>query len=366
MKKIKFNLQWKLTLSFLAVVALAMIIVGLSAQYYIPRHFQEFCESSRAAIPRCLKSGPGQIFLTNVHQSLIWVGVLGTVISLFFGYFLSKVILDPLQKVMKAAKEFSEGDYNTRINTSTGDEINDLIETLNEMFLKLENLEKMRKDLVANLSHELSTPLTNIYGYLEAMDDNVIIEEADRRRAILLVKKEAERLIQLTKELKKLAVLESDNFSLSLEKIDLNELIRTAKEKFAIKIEQKNITAREAFDSQIPPIKADPAKIEQAVSNLLDNAIKYSAKGGTIELKTWQEPARAAISIKDSGPGIPREDSPFIFERFYRVDKSRTKKNDSIGIGLTIAKKIVEAHKGKIEVKSAKGEGSEFIIYLPR
>ncbi len=365
MKRIKFNLQWKFTLSFLAVVILAMIIVGFSANHYIPRHFQEFCESSKVAIPRCLKSGPGQIFLTNIHRSLIWIGVLGTVISLSLGYFLSKLILSPLQKVMTAAKKFSKGNYETRINATTNDEINDLIKTLNEMFFKLEKLEKMRRDLVANLSHELSTPLTNIYAYLEALNDDVIKDELQRSRAISLVRKEAERLISLTKELKKLAVLESKNFSLSLKNGDLNELIKKIRENFVLKLEQKNINLRETLDPELPPVKIDSAKIEQVVSNLLGNAIKYTDEGGMIELKTWQEAEQIAFSVKDNGLGIPQDDLPFIFERFYRVDKSRTPKDDSAGIGLTIAKKIVEAHKGSIEVKSEKGKGSEFIIYLP-
>ena len=366
MRRIKFNLQWKLTLSFLAVVILAIIIVGFSANYYIPRHFQEFCQSSEIALPRCLRGGAGQAFLTSVYWSLIWTGALGAVISLLFGYVLSKLILNPLQKVMDATKKFSDGNYTIRINAATSDEINDLIKTLNEMFSSLEKLEKLRKDLVTNLSHELATPLTNIYGYLEALNDNVINDELERSKAISLVKKEAERLIYLTKELKKLAILESDNFSLSLEDVELNGLIEKICEKFRLRIAQKNIDFHKTFDPGLPVIKIDPSKFEQVIFNLLDNAIKYSTDGGTIELKTWQKAERIVFSIKDNGQGIEQEDLPFIFERFYRADKARTKKDDSIGIGLTIAKKIVEAHKGEIEVKSEKNKGSEFIVYLPK
>jgi signal transduction histidine kinase len=366
MKRIKFNLQWKLTLSFLAVVILAIIIVSFSANYYIHRYFQEFCEASGNIMPRCFSGEAGRGFLMSINRSLVWVGGLGAIISIMFGYFLSKLILSPLQKVILAIKKFSAGDYTTRITAKTGDEINDLIEMLNEMFSSLEKLEKLRKDLVANLSHELSTPLTNIYGYLEALNDNVINNEPERSKAISLVKKEAERLIYLTKELKKLAILESDNFSLSLEDVELNGLIEKICEKFRLRIAQKNIDFHKTFDPELPVIKIDPSKFEQVIFNLLDNAIKYSTDNGTIELKTWQEAGRIAFSIKDNGQGIEREDLPFIFERFYRADKARTKKDDSIGIGLTIAKKIVEAHKGEIEVKSEKNKGSEFIVYLPK
>jgi signal transduction histidine kinase len=170
----------------------------------------------------------------------------------------------------------------------------------------------------------------------------------------------------LTKELKKLAILESDNFSLSLEDIELNNLIEKICENFALRIRQNNINLRKTFDMELPMVKIDPSKFEQVIFNLLDNAIKYSPNGGTIELRTWPETGRIAFSIKDNGQGIEQEDLPFIFERFYRADKARTKKDDSIGIGLTIAKKIVEAHKGRIEVKSEKNKGSEFIVYLPK
>jgi signal transduction histidine kinase len=313
-----------------------------------------------------MRGEAGHAFLVSINNSLIWVGIFGVFVSLLLGHFLSKLILSPLRKVINAARSFSNGNYAMRINATTNDEINDLIKTLNEMFFSLEKLEKLRKNLVANLSHELSTPLTNIYGYLEALNDNVIRDDLARGRAVSLVKKEAERLIHLIKELKKLAILESDNFSLSVEDVSINELIEKICEKFVLSFRQKNINLHKMFDLELPPARVDASKVEQVISNLLDNAIKYSDDNGVIELKTWQEAGRIAFSIKDNGQGIEREDLPFIFERFYRADKARTKKDDSIGIGLTIAKKIVEAHKGEIEVKSEKNKGSEFIVYLPK
>lgn len=349
----------------MAVVILAIIIVSFSANYYISLHFQKFCELSENVIPRCLCGGPGQMFLTSINRSLILVGGLGLIISFIFGYFLSKLILSPLQKIMLATKKFSAGDYSIRITVKTGDEINDLIETLNEMFSSLEKLEKLRKDLVANLSHELSTPLTNIYGYLEALNDKVINNETERNKAISLIKKESERLIHLTKELKKLAILESDNFFLSLKKTDINSLIGKICEKFEPRIKEKKVSIRREFNQDLPEIKIDPLKFEQVISNLLDNAIKYSSNEGIIELKTSRNNEQLIVSIKDYGIGISQKDLPFIFERFYRADKARTKKDDSAGIGLTIVKKIVEAHKGRIKVISKKNKGSKFIVYLP-
>ncbi|MDZ7798696.1 MAG: HAMP domain-containing sensor histidine kinase [Patescibacteria group bacterium] len=364
MKKIKLNLQWKLTLAFLGIVVLVIMIFGILANYYIHEHFQKFCELSGIAMLRCARGKAGQAFLASINRSLFLVGAFGAFFSIILGYVLGKFILSPLQKAIKAVKEFSEGNYAIRINAATSDEINDLIKTLNRMFFSLEKLEKLRKDLVANFSHELATPLTNIYGYLEAINDNVISDESEKKKAISLVKTEAERLIHLTKEMKKLALLESENFVLSLKKTDINSLIENICEKFILRIKDKNITIDKDFDLKLPKVEIDPAKFELVIFNLIDNAIKYSPNNGVIKLKTLKQSEQIIISIKDNGQGIDKEDIPFIFERFYRGDKSRTKKDDSSGIGLTIVKKIVEAHKGSIEIKSAKGKGSEFIIYL--
>ena len=365
MKRIKFNLQWKLSLSFLAVIVSAIAIVGFLTNQNVHRHFQEFCESSGNVMPRCMREEAGQTFLTSINNSLVWAGAIGTLISLLFGYVLSRLILSPLQKVMTAAKKFSDGNYTIRINTTTNDEIDDLIKTLNEMFFSLEKLEKLRKDLVANLSHELATPLTNIYGYLEALTDDVIENDEERRKAITLIKNETKRLIRLTKELKKLAILESDNFSLLIEDADLNNLIKDISRKFETRYKEKKIILIKKLDLGLPVVKIDPAKLEQVISNLLDNAIKYSFLGGSIELKTWKDEDYTMVSIKDNGQGIKKEDMPFVFERFYRSDKARTKIDESTGIGLTIAKKIMEAHKGDIKVNSETDKGSEFIVCIP-
>lgn len=365
MKNIKLKLQWKLTLAFMSVIILAIIFVGFFTNYYVEFHFQRFCELSENSIPRCLQGEAGRNFLKSINDSLVWVGGLGFIISVLFGYFLSKLILNPLQKVMLVIKRFSSGDYSVRITIKTKDEINDLIEALNEMFSSLEKLEKLRKDLIANLSHELSTPLTNIYGYLEALDDKVINNESQRRRAINIVKEESKRLILLTRELKKLAILEADNFSLYRKKTDINNLIGKVCEKFEPRIREKKIDIHKKFDQNLPEINIDPMKFEQVVFNLLDNAIKYSFDKNIIKIKTDRKGNEFLLSVKDYGPGIANEDVPFIFERFYRVDKARTKKDNSAGIGLAIVKKIIKAHGGDIKVKSEKGKKTEFLVYLP-
>jgi len=366
MMKLKLNLHWKLSIVFLAITIAIILFVNYFARMSIAQHFQSFCETYGAQLPRCLYGQGGQMFLGAITNSLTLVAIVGIVLAFILGYVFSLYFLKPIETIIKSSKKVASGDYKERINLKTNDEIDGLIESLNEMFSSLEKIETLRRDLVANISHELSTPLTNVYGYLEALADNVITGEKDREKTIILIKEETERLIQLVRELKELTLLESDNFTLVCKTTDINRLLEKTLNTFQPRIKAKNISINRHFEEELIS-KVDANKFQQAISNLLDNAIKYSKDKGIIEIQTGKDEEGIFISIKDHGVGINTEDLPFIFERFYQSDKSRTKDHEGsgIGIGLTIVKKIIEAHKGKIEVKSKYGKGSEFMIYLP-
>jgi two-component system sensor histidine kinase ResE len=201
---------------------------------------------------------------------------------------------------------------------------------------------------------------------MEALTDNVIRDKNEKEKTLILVKKETERLIKLTRELKSLSLLESDHFNLIPEKININKLIKNTLKNFNLKIKSKKLIIKENFASNLPAAKIDPNKFQQAFSNIIDNAINHTPAKGEIKIKTEQKGDLLIISVKDSGKGIKKEDLPFIFERFYQGNKSRSGQGENIGIGLTIVKKIVEAHQGKIEVFSQKNKGAQFIISLPK
>ncbi len=364
--RLGLNFQWKLTLSFIAIIIFVVLFVYFLSNYYILQHFENFCEFYGKELPRCLSDEGGRRFVLAINKTLVWVGALGFVLAFLFGYFISKFFLRPIDEIVSSVRSFSKGNHKTRINQNYKDEMGDLAKSLNEMFMSLEKSEKLRRDLTANISHELATPLTNIYGYIEALADNVIKEKKEKERVFDLIKKESERLIILVRELKSLALLESDNFTPSLEEVEVNKLIADTLEGFEMKARKKGVVFKKEFDPDSGLIKLDPHKFQQALCNIIDNAVYYSPQGGEVRVRTKVKNDQLSVSVKDQGEGIKQEDLPFIFERFYQGDKSRSEKDRSIGIGLTIVKKIVESHQGKLEVFSKQGEGSEFIISLPR
>ncbi len=362
--KIKVGLQWKLILLFLINLAITIGFVTVVTKFAITRHFQQFCELSVRGLPECMQGQGGQQFLQSINQSLLIAGVFGLVIALLLGYLFSRSFLKPFQKIIASAKKASTGNYQVRISTKTYDETDQLITTLNEMYQSLEKIETLRKELVANMSHELSTPLTNIYGYLEALSDGVINDPEKQQETINLIKEEAERVIQLIKELKKLAILESEDPGLNQTWAEINDLIKTTAKSFQKKLDTKNIELKLELENNLPKIKLDKHKMRQVISNLLDNAIKYSAAGSTITVKTYQpDQQHLSFAVADQGIGIKQEDIPLIFERFFQTDKSRSR--EGIGIGLTIVQKIIKAHQGEIQVKSEWGKGTTFKIRLP-
>lgn len=305
----------------------------------------------------------GPRFLATINRTLLMVGIGGAILSFILGYLFSKSFLRPIKEIISKTKSISSGNYKARIEIKTNDEMDELVDSLNHMFESLEKIENLRRDLIANMSHELLTPLTNIYGYLEAMQDGLIKGEEQKRKTIDIIKEESAKLIATIKESKKLSLLESENISLNLKKVDINKLLEKIVKSFKFEMKIKAIKVNKELDKSLPQIKIDQLLIEQALSNILKNAIKYSHKNGTVELKTNTEKDFLKISVKDYGKGINKEDMPYIFERFYRGDKSR--QDEGIGIGLSIAQQIIKIHKGKIESNSNFKQGSTFTVYLP-
>ena len=227
---------------------------------------------------------------------------------------------------------------------------------------KLKKLEEMRKDFVANVSHELKTPLTSIKGYADTIIENKINEFDTIEKFVGIISKEATRLNLLINDLLDLSKLEANYFELKPENIDdiYEKPIRILKSK----AEQKNIEIVNQFNNDLPLVMINKPQIENLLINLIDNAIKYNKENGKIYLRAYQKNDKVYIEIEDTGFGIPKEDQERIFERFYRVDKARSREIGGTGIGLSIVKHIVKGHNSEIEVKSVIGEGTCFSFYL--
>lgn len=236
---------------------------------------------------------------------------------------------------------------------------NEIVITFHEI-TKEKNLEKIKKDFVINVSHELRTPLTSIKGYLETIED---LDKSQQKYLDTAIRN-TDRLINIVKDLLLISEVESDEFDLSQEQINIKELILRVIKIFHQKIDQKNLDIEVDIEDKLPKVRGDSFKLEQMLINLLDNAVKYTEEG-KIEVSAKRTDSKIDITVKDTGIGIPEQDLPRIFERFYVVDKSRSRRVGGTGLGLSIVKHIAHLHKGKVDVESKPGLGTTFSISLP-
>lgn len=300
-------------------------------------------------------------YLKALNNILIGIGFISFIIALFFGSYLAKRISSPISKTIKAAEQISEGNYGNQINVnSSTKEIDDLVNTINHLSVTLKNQDMLRKRLTSDVAHELRTPLTTLQSHLEAMLDG--IWEVSRER-LISIKEEILRLTKLVGDLEELAKYERENLKLEKTEFDIKKLLQKSLQNFETELKIKNMKA--SIKGNALPIFADKDKINQVFINIFSNAIKYSSDNGQIETELNNNENWLEISIKDTGIGISSEDLPHIFERFYRADQSRNRITGGAGIGLSIVKAIVDAHNGKIEVKSEQNKGTEFKIFLP-
>ncbi|MDI3543501.1 MAG: hypothetical protein PWP57_1106, partial [Candidatus Atribacteria bacterium] len=230
---------------------------------------------------------------------------------------------------------------------------------------ELRQLEELRRDFLANVSHELRTPLTSIQGFVEAMMDGVISDEELRKRYLDVIHRETLRLSRLIHDLLDLSLMESKKIEWEVNPLSLFPLIDQVLLKLMPQIEDKKIQIKKDFSSPLPLVWGNMDRIEQVLINLLSNALIFSPPESIIEIKAWQEGKTVAVSIKDQGEGIPEKDIPHLFERFYRVEKSRSREKGGTGLGLAIAKQIIENHGGTIKVESQLHQGTTFIFTLP-
>jgi signal transduction histidine kinase len=302
------------------------------------------------------------IFIKALNTIFLFIGSLSLLLAFILGLIMSLRISKPLNKIAQKASSLSEGNYKERLNKeSNTKEIGILSETINNLSDALENKENLRKQLTQDVAHELRTPLTSVQGHMEAMLDGIWPMDEERLSSCY---DEIIRIKRLIGSIEDLSRVENDNVILHKEEIELSRLFTRILNNFENDILQKNITLN--YNSERVLFFADEDKICQVLNNLISNAIKYSDEGDKIFIEVSEEDKNVLIRIKDTGIGIDEENLPFIFERFYRADKSRSRETGGIGIGLTITKSIIEAHGGSIHVASKLGEGTEFSVKIPK
>ena len=356
----KLNLNKKL-IFYLAMVMIGIIVImaasiNLSVENKIIYYFSNMVELSKESLTESR-----ELFLQDMTNLIIGISLLMIIVVIAIAVFLSQKISKPIIVVSKMTDFIKKGGYDQTLEyESSIVEIDNLINSINELSRELYKMENMRKKLTSDISHELRTPLTSIQTHLEAMIDGIWEPSPERLNS---VNEEVIRLSHLVNQFKNLAKFDSEENKLNLRYENLTQIVKNIiynNEGFAM---EKNIK----INYELEEINAtiDKEKITQVIVNLLSNAIRYTCMDGEILIKLYKKNDFNKIIVKDNGIGIPEESLDYIFERFYRVDKSRCRNTGGTGIGLTICKSIIDLHKGKIEVKSKINEGSEFIITLP-
>ncbi|MEO6398690.1 MAG: ATP-binding protein [Tepidiformaceae bacterium] len=275
---------------------------------------------------------------------------------------LSRRIVKPVESLTRAARQMEAGNLSERVHSTSRDEIGELANAFNAMASSLERNQTLRKTITSDIAHELRTPLNNVSGYLDAIADGVVAPDS---RTIASLQEEAQLLVRLVADLEQLSIADSGYQHLVFEETDLNELVGRVVEMVAARATAKGVTVRSESRQGLPPAHADPARLAQVIRNLLENAVTHTPAGGSVEVKVSATNGRINMTVSDTGPGIPKEHLPNIFERFYRADPSRNRQTGGAGLGLAIVKQLVEAHAGTVGGENLPGGGSRFTVTLP-
>ena len=292
-------------------------------------------------------------------SSLLLVMMFGIIVV----YYLSIRITKPMLSLNEAAKVIAGGNFEHRVEIVSDDEVGQLADSFNHMAESLNNYEKVRREFIANVSHDLRSPLTSMQGFLNAiLDGTVPVEKQDKYLRIVL--EETKRLSKLTNDIVDLSRAQESNITLECSRFDVNKLIRSNILRVEPRLNDKKLLVNAVFEHQETFVFADSDKIDRVIYNLIDNAIKFSPAESKIEVETTWKDNKVIIQIQDSGPGISKEDQKFIFDRFYKADSSRGEDKLGSGLGLSIVKEFLLAHGENIAVKSQPGKGAEFIFSL--
>jgi len=302
-------------------------------------------------------------FVSSVNHSTWLAGGIAAIVALLLGSILFFQIVSPIQKLTTAAQKIASGDLKQRITTQSQDEIGTLATTFNQMADSLAKHEELRRNMIADVAHELRTPLTVIQGNLEAMLDGVLPTSPQE---IATIRDEAALLTRLVADLRLLSLAESGQLKLERVRTNIAELTTHAVEPFHLQAQSSQVELNLEFASNLPQVEVDTDRITQVIRNLLSNALRHTPEGGQVTISCKSDtPHQVVITVSDTGEGISPDDLPYVFDRFYRADKSRSRISGGSGIGLTIVKQLVEAHGGTMWVENQPPRGTTFGFSLP-
>ena len=371
-KLVRRHLSWKLFLSYLVVILVGIVVLASAAEFAVPTAFDRHMSAMADMVGGQMMDMELDLyrnFRSAVTEALAVAGMAAFLAALAVSLFVSRRVVLPVQEMMSASQRIAAGHYDERVGVPGNagpdelDELSRLALSFNQMADRLEQTEARRLELIGNVAHELRTPLSAIKGYMEGLIDGVLPAEAATFQQVF---READRLQRLVHDLQELSRVEAGTFELDSKLTAVAHLVETVADRLDRQFEEKGVTLETDVPPDLPLVRAGEDRVGQVLLNLVGNALQYTPSGGRVSLAARREGESVRFSVRDTGIGIPPEHLPHVFERFYRVDKSRSRAGGGSGIGLTIGRHLVEAHGGQIEAASdGPGQGSTFSFTLP-
>jgi len=369
-QRIRGGLRGKIFLAHLLVIAVGLVTLFVATLSIAPTLFDRLMggmmgpgSSSMGGMMADVAETTAQAFRAAMLQALLISAGAATLAAVVVSLFVSTRIVTPVQRLLAASRRIASGHYAERVVATETDELGALAAQFNAMAAELEAAERRRVALIGDVAHELRTPLTTIEGYTEGLLDGVVAPGAE---TWALLHDEAARLRRLVQELQDLSRAEAHQLPLQLRPCRPAELVDQAIRRIAPQFAEKGVTLTAEIPADLPSVQIDVDRIIQVLINLLGNALRYTPPDGTVQVRAERQQDAVTFHVADTGIGIAPEHLPHLFERFYRVDKARSRALGGSGIGLTIAKAIVESHDGKIWAISAGPEqGATFSFTLP-
>jgi len=305
---------------------------------------------------------PEETFLARVSQGIWMSFAVAAIVALLVGVVLARTITNPIKELTGATTAVAQGELGRQVDVHSKDEIGALANSFNQMSTDLANASQQRRQMTADIAHELRTPLSIIMGYTESLRDGILPPDTE---TFDIIHDEAENLSRLVQDLRTLSLADAGKLALHFETLPPSELLQTVAAKYKHQAGQQNILLKVEADANLPEIEVDPGRMEQVLGNLVSNALRFTLAYGEIVLTAVQpDPNHIQLAVTDNGEGIPADILPKIFDRFYKADQSRQAHEGESGLGLAIARSIVRMHEGNIEVTSEVGKGTAFTITL--
>lgn len=362
------SLLSRLIVSYLAVITLTLLVMGVAAMLNAPdaldRHMTNMGGSQQMqSVSGDMMSDLRGNLLATLIEVLSIGGVIAAAVTLAVSVVISRHIVRPVRDIAAASQGVAAGHYRQHVPVASTDELGELAQSFNHMAERLEKTEQRRIELIGNVAHELRTPLASLNLQLEGMIDGVLTSNAN---TLLDMQRELSRLQRLVVDLEDLSKIEAGQAGLDLSIIQVGEVIHGAADRLRPQYDDKGVTLLVTLPMGLPEVNADANRVMQVLMNVLGNALHYTPAGGSVHVRAWADRQELCVEVRDTGLGIEAEHLPNIFERFYRVDKSRTRVSGGSGIGLTISRQLIEAHGGRIWASSAgAGKGTTFTFVLP-